>query len=68
MSAFYESQISVEDIVREIGKIVSRFSVSGNHKGTMMGIPPTITDVKYSNKSAYHVTGNLNENVAPLPS
>jgi hypothetical protein len=33
-----------------------------------MGIPHSITNVIYGNKSAYHITGNLNENVAPLPS
>ncbi len=69
MSAFLESQISIEDIVRENDKIVSRFAISGNLKGTMMGmgIPPTISHVAYNKKSAYHITGNLNENV-PLPS
>ncbi|MBA2266827.1 MAG: ester cyclase [Nitrosopumilus sp.] len=46
-SAFPGSQLSIEDIVKENNKIVSRYSISGNHKGTLMGIPPSNKDVKF---------------------
>ncbi len=44
---FTGSQISILDIVKENNKIVCRFSVTGNHRGTLMGNHATNKDVKF---------------------
>ena len=40
-SAFPDLKATVEDIVGEGDKIITRATVSGTHKGEFMGIPPT---------------------------
>ena len=41
ISAFPGVNYSIEDIIAEGDKVVSRFTMQANHKGTFMGIPPT---------------------------
>jgi len=45
-SAFPDSQISILEIEKENNKIVCRFSVTGNHRGTSMDIQATNKDIK----------------------
>jgi len=39
--AFPDVSVTVEDIIVEDNKVVSRFRLSGTHQGEFMGIPPT---------------------------
>lgn len=40
-SAFPDLRLTVEDLVAEGDRVVMRASVTGTHKGELMGIPPT---------------------------
>jgi steroid delta-isomerase-like uncharacterized protein len=41
LAAFPDLHVDVEDLVTDGGKVVTRYSVHGTHKGELMGIPPT---------------------------
>ena len=41
VAAFPDLHVEVEDLVTDGGKVVTRYSVHGTHKGELMGIPPT---------------------------
>jgi len=41
LAAFPNLHVEVEDLVTDGGKVVTRYSVHGTHKGELMGIPPT---------------------------
>ena len=45
--AFPDLRVSVEDVIAEGDKVVSRNSVTGTHRGEYMGIPPTGRSVTY---------------------
>lgn len=40
-SAFPDLYFTIEDLIGEGDRVVSRFRVTGTHKGELMGIPPT---------------------------
>jgi hypothetical protein len=44
--AFPDLHATIDDIVAEGDKVVVRYTVTGTHKGEMMGIPPTNKKVK----------------------
>jgi steroid delta-isomerase-like uncharacterized protein len=46
--AFPDLHITVEDVIAEGDKVVSRNSVTGTHEGEYMGIPPTGKSVTYN--------------------
>jgi steroid delta-isomerase-like uncharacterized protein len=46
--AFPDLHITVEDVIAEGDKVVSRTSVTGTHQGEYMGIPPTGNSVTYN--------------------
>lgn len=46
--AFPDLQITIEDLIEEGGKVVSRNTVKGTHQGEYMGIPPTGRSVTYN--------------------
>ena len=41
MSAFPDTQMTVEDLIAEGDKVVARWTARGTHTGELMGIPPT---------------------------
>ncbi len=41
LTAFPDLHLTVEDMIEEGDKVVSRWSGSGTHQGMFMGIPPT---------------------------
>jgi steroid delta-isomerase-like uncharacterized protein len=41
LSAFHDTEITVEELIAEGDKVVSRVSMNGTHKGEFDGIPPT---------------------------
>lgn len=45
---FPDLQVTIEDLIEERDKVVSRNSVTGTHKGEYMGLPPTGKSVTYS--------------------
>lgn len=47
-SAFPDLSIIVEDQIQENDKVVTRFALSGTHKGDLMGIPATGKKFKVS--------------------
>jgi steroid delta-isomerase-like uncharacterized protein len=46
--AFPDLRITIEDLIEEGDKVVSRQSVTGTHQGEYMGIPPTGKSVNYN--------------------
>jgi steroid delta-isomerase-like uncharacterized protein len=46
--AFPDLRVTVEDVIAEGDKVVSRNSVTGTHHGEYMGIPPTGKTVTYN--------------------
>ena len=45
-SAVAASQITIDDVIEKDDKLVCRFTVKGNHSGTLMGIPPSNKNVQ----------------------
>ena len=41
LSAFHDTQITVEELIAEGDKVTSRVSLNGTHKGEFDGLPPT---------------------------
>jgi predicted ester cyclase len=48
LRAYPDLHITVEDVIEEGDKIVSRNTVTGTHQGDYMGVPPTGTAVTYN--------------------
>jgi steroid delta-isomerase-like uncharacterized protein len=48
LQAFPDLRITVEDLIAEGDKVVSRNSVTGTHQGEYVGLPPTGKTVTYS--------------------
>ncbi len=46
--AYPDLHVTVEDVIAEGDKIVSRNTVTGTHRGEYMGIPPTGKSVTYN--------------------
>jgi len=40
-TAFPDSHYTIEDMIAEGDKVVTRWTATGTHQGTLMGIPPT---------------------------
>lgn len=47
-AAYLDVRITVEDVIAEGDKVVSRQTVTGTHRGEIMGCPPTGKAVKYN--------------------
>ena len=41
------SQLTIDDVIEKDDKLVCRFTVTGKHTGTLMGIPPSNKDVQF---------------------
>jgi steroid delta-isomerase-like uncharacterized protein len=48
LRAFPDLHVTVEDLIAEGDKVVSRNTVTGTHRGEYMGIPPTGRTVTYN--------------------
>ena len=48
LRAFPDLHITVEDLIVEGDKVVSRNTVTGTHKGEYMGVPPTGRSITYN--------------------
>lgn len=49
--AFADSQITLEDLIAEGDKVVTRWTLKATHQGDFMGIPPTWREVHLSGLS-----------------
>jgi steroid delta-isomerase-like uncharacterized protein len=47
-TAFPDLHVTVEDMIAEGDKVVSHYTMTGTHKGELMGIAPTGKKVKFS--------------------
>jgi predicted ester cyclase len=48
LHAFPDLQVTVEDLIEEGDKVVSRNTVTGTHQGEYMGMPPTGKSITYN--------------------
>ena len=55
--AFPDLHITIEDLIEEEDKVVSRNMVTGTHQGDYMGIPPTGKSVTYNEIFILRFTG-----------
>ena len=46
--AFPDLRVTIEDLIAEGDKVVSRNSVTGTHHGAYMGVPPTGRSITYN--------------------
>lgn len=63
-SAFPDSALSIEDEIAEDDKVVVRWSFSGTHQGSLLGIPPSGKKVKWTGITIYRIKeGKVTEEV-----
>lgn len=48
VDAFPDNSITIEDMIAEGDKVVTRYTVSGTHKGDFMGIPATGKEITFT--------------------
>ncbi len=48
LRAFPDLHVTVEDVIAEADRVVTRNTVTGTHQGELMGIPPTGKSVSYN--------------------
>ncbi len=56
-AAFPDASVNVDEEIAENDKVVIRWTFSGTHKGTLMNIPPSGKQVKWTGISIYRITG-----------
>jgi steroid delta-isomerase-like uncharacterized protein len=62
-SAFSERKVTIEDTIAEGDKVATRFTMSGKHTGTMMGIAPTGKSIHISASGIFRIVeGKLTDN------
>ena len=57
LQAYPDLHITVEDVIEEGDKIVTRNTVTGTHEGEYMGVPPTGRSVTYNEIFIARLTG-----------
>jgi steroid delta-isomerase-like uncharacterized protein len=55
--AYPDLHVTVEDLIAEGDKVVSRNSVTGTHQGEYMGVPPTGRSVAYNEIFVFRFAG-----------
>lgn len=55
-SAFPDSALNIEEEVAEDDKVVIRWSFSGTHQGSLLGIPPTGKKVRWTGITIYRLS------------
>jgi steroid delta-isomerase-like uncharacterized protein len=58
-SAFPDLQESIEDVIADGDKVVTRVTVRGTHSGELMGIPPTGKRASWTAIAIFRVAGGL---------
>ena len=61
-TAFPDWTETIEDIIAEGDKVVTRFTSRGTHKGKFMGVPPTGKKVKITEVAVFRIAdGKITE-------
>jgi hypothetical protein len=55
--AYPDLHVTIEDLIEEDDKVVSRNSVTGTHRGEYMGLPPTGKSVTYNEIFIFRFAG-----------
>ena len=58
-SAFPDLQETIDDVISEEDKVVTRVTVRGTHKGEFMGIPPTGKQATWTAIAIFRVAGGM---------
>src|SRR5947209_1588454 len=58
ISAYPDIQLTLDDMIAEGDKVVTRFTARGTHRGEFMGIEPTGTQITVGGISIIRVAGN----------
>ena len=62
LSAFHDTEITIEDMIAEGDKVMTRVTMRGVHKGEFDGIPPTGNPISISGFTLYRlVDGKIAE-------
>jgi predicted ester cyclase len=56
-TAFPDMRMTINHLIAEGDMLVLRYTLSGTHKGPMMGIPPTGKQVTFSGNVISHIVG-----------
>ncbi len=56
-AAFPDASIIIDEEIAEADKVAIRWTFSGTHKGTLMNIPPSGKQVKWTGISIYKIIG-----------
>ncbi len=56
-TAFPDMQYTIEDMIAEGDKAAIRWTLTGTHKGELMGIPPTGVQVSFTGNTIIHFAG-----------
>ena len=59
MDAFPDLRFDVEELIAEGDTVVSRWTLSGTHRGTFSGIPPTGRAVRVAGMSLDHLADGV---------
>ena len=54
-SALHDTRLTIEELIAEGDKVMTRVTTSGIHKGELMGIPPTGKTVKWSQFTVFRL-------------
>jgi len=54
-SAFHDTQLTIEELIAEGDKVMTRVTTSGIHKGELMGIPPTGNKVTWTQFTVFRL-------------
>ena len=58
LSAFPDMHVSVEDVIAEGDKAVTRWTISGTHQGELMGIAPTNEQIEIKGITIHRIEGD----------
>ncbi len=57
LSAFPDMRVTVEDVIAEADKVVTRWTIRGTHRGELMGIAPTDEQVEIEGITIQRIEG-----------
>ncbi len=57
LAAFPDMQVTVEDVIAEGEKVVTRWTIRGTHRGELMGIAPTDEQVEIEGITIHRIEG-----------
>jgi steroid delta-isomerase-like uncharacterized protein len=55
LSAFHDTKVTIDDIIAEGDKVMSRITMSGVHKGELEGMPPTGNSFTFTGFTVFRI-------------